>query len=413
MAELKSVSFLILLAIFTLPKDSNPLNEPLSASLSYGSPSNPDYPSTPMSSPPYRPTRIPQSNGIRAAYWPSWDGFPASSIDTSYFTHIYYAFLLPEPLTFKLNVTPLDQTQLPVFTSSLRKNKVPVMTLLSIGGAGNDPAVFSKMVSSKKSRAVFINSSIEVARKYGFDGVDLDWEFPDDDTDMSNLGLLYRQWRKALHHETLVSGTPRLLLTSAVYYAPVFINYGKLRSYPSAAMDRYLDWISPMCFDYYGSWNNFTGAHAALYDRNGNFSTSYGIESWIHAGVRPNKLVMGLPLYGHTWTLKDPNDNGIGAPTVGIGPGDQGFLNYNKIVEFNADNRAVVHFDARTVAYYSYADDIWIGYDDVRSVKLKVRFARSQGLAGYFFWALGEDQDWILSKQGKTRFNSLSLFTTL
>lgn len=341
------------------------------------------------------------SKGIRAAYWPSFNSFPASSIDTSLFTHIYYAFLVPEPATFKLNVTSLDQTKIPDFIGSLRH----VKTLLSIGGGASNATVFSEMASTHVRRQVFINSTIQVARKYGFQGVDLDWEFPADVVDMSNLGLLYKQWRRCLDEEAKMSGKPRLLLTSAVYYASKFSVYGGPRSYPAGAISKFLDWASPMCFDYHGSWENFTGEHSALYDSKSNISTSYGIGSWIEAGVPAKKLVMGLPLYGRTWRLRDPKVNGVGAVAVGVGPGD-GVLVYHQILHFNARSNATVVFDKQSVSYYSYSGRSWIGYDDAGSIKLKVRFAKSLGLGGYFFWALGQDKDWTISRQG----NSLLIF---
>lgn len=345
------------------------------------------------------------SQGVKAAYWPSFDGLDASTIETSYFTHIYYAFLLPEPATLKLNVTPFDQEKIPEFMDALRAKNPPVKTLLSIGGAGNDPTVFSKIATTNETRAIFINSSIEVARKYGLDGLDLDWEWPANDQDMLNLGLLYRQWRIALDQEAITSGKSRLLLTSAVYFSPKFL-FGEPSSYPADAINRYVDWVNPMCYDYHGSWENFTGPNSALYDTNSNISTHFGIGSWIQVGVSPNKLVMGLPLYGRTWKLQDPNVNGIGARAVGKGPGD-GILNYNQILEFNNENKAIVHFDGDFVFYYSYAGDSWIGYDDIMSVDLKIQFARSRGLGGYFFWALGQDKDWTISRLGKINFTLL------
>ncbi|XP_059460297.1 class V chitinase CHIT5a-like [Corylus avellana] len=340
------------------------------------------------------------SRGIKAAYWPSFDAFPASAIDTSYFTHIYYAFLLPDPNTYKLNVTPFHQTKIPGFIGAIRAKNPPVKTLLSTGGGGNDPTVFSKMVSSRATRQIFIDSTIEVARNYGFDGVDLDWEFPATAEDMSNLALLYKQWRKALLDEAKTCRKPPLLLTSAVYYSSKF-TYGEPRSYPVEAIVRYVDWISPMCFDYHGSWENFTGIHSALRDiGNGNLSTHFGIGSWIEAGVLPSQLVMGLPLYGRTWKLRDPYVNGIGAPALGVGPGDGAFT-YHQILDFNEENNATVVFDGQTASFYSYAGDYWIGYDDVQSVRLKILFARSRQLGGYFFWALGQDKGWTISSLGK------------
>ncbi|KAI8020455.1 Class V chitinase CHIT5 [Camellia lanceoleosa] len=62
-----------------------------------------------------------------------------------------------------------------------------------------------------------------------------------------------------------------------------------------------------MCYDYHGSWDtSVTGAQALLFNKSGNVSTSYGILTWVENGVPPEKLVMGPPMYGRTWKLKDP-----------------------------------------------------------------------------------------------------------
>ncbi|KAI4316386.1 hypothetical protein L6164_024370 [Bauhinia variegata] len=356
---------------------------------------------------PASPRRFPPYQGVRGAYWPSFTDFPAASIDTKYFTHIYYAFLLPDPQSYKINITELDQTKIPEFINGLRYKYPPVKTLFSIGGGGYDPNVFAAMAKTRRTRKVFISSTIQVARHYGFDGIDLDWEFPANKKDMANLALLYGEWYEALVLDAKIHRKPRLLLTSAVYYASLMVRLGdEPRLYPGEAIRKYLDWVSPMCYDYHGSsWENFTGANAALYDPNSNISTHYGIGSWIKSGVPPEKLVMGLPLYGRTWQLKDPNVHGIGAPAVGIGPGDDGTMDYNRIMEFNKKNDATILYDAVSVSYYSYAGDSWISYDDVGSIKKKLQFASSLALRGYFFWALGQDEDWTISRQGLKYFH--------
>lgn len=88
------------------------------------------------------------------------------------------------------------------------------------------------MVRNKKTCSIFINLSIKVARKFSFNGLDLDWEFPTNKVDMSNLVLLFKEWQKALVNEAKSSGKPRFLLTSAVYYALKFTIFGEPRSYP-------------------------------------------------------------------------------------------------------------------------------------------------------------------------------------
>ncbi|KAG9153593.1 hypothetical protein Leryth_008538 [Lithospermum erythrorhizon] len=346
--------------------------------------------------------------GIRAAYFPSYSSFSPSSIDTSLFTHIYYAFLLPNPTTYELTITKNDQQKLQELTNTLHTLKPSMKTLLSIGGGGSDSLVFSKMASKMSTRKVFIKSTIDVARKYGFDGVDLDWEFPENDLDMYNLGLLFQEWRKEFVHEAKLSKKHVLLLTAAVYYANNISLLGDSpRAYPGGMIAKYVDWVSPMCFDYHGSWAKFTGIHSALYDPKSDISTDYGINSWIvQAGVPPTKLVMGLPMYGRTWTLKDPTINGLGAPATGSGPGEDGAMIYSKIMDFNTQKNATIKFDPQSVAYYSYSGNAWIGYDDVHSIWAKVKFAKSKGLAGYFFWALGQDKNWALSTSASNSWST-------
>lgn len=271
---------------------------------------------------------------VKAAYWPSWvlETFPPSAINTALFTHLYYAFLMPSNDSFAFDLSDSTAAALSQFTSSLRRKNSPVKALYSIGGGGSDSALFARIASDAASRQIFIDSSISTARKFGFDGVDLDWEFPKDVTEMKYFADLIIQWRKTIEREAKATSRPPLLLTAAVYYASEFLIYGDRRAFPAAAISMSLDWINVMCFDYRGSWDtSATGAHAALFDPHTNLSSHYGLRSWISAGVPRNKMVMGIPLYGKSWTLKDPNVHGVGAPAVAVGPGDNGILTYVQV----------------------------------------------------------------------------------
>lgn len=339
---------------------------------------------------------------VKAAYWPSWRSqtFPPSAIDTTLFTHILYAFLLPSNVTFKLEVSESTASLLKNFTSTLHQKNPPVKTLVSIGGGSSEPKLFARMASNKGSRSIFIDSAMEVARTHGFDGLDLDWEFPKNPKEMVDLGQLFEEWRVAIRKEAKSTHRSPLLLTAAVYFSVDFQWDDTYRKYPAASITKSLDWVNAMCFDYRGSWDtSATGAHAALYDPNSNISTSYGLTSWVGAGVPRNMVVMGLPLYGRTWHLKDPKVNGIGAPATAVGPGDDGVLIFSQVEKFNKENSATVVYDAKTVSTYSYAGTSWIGYDDSRSTTVKLEFAQTLGLRGYFFWALSYDSEWEISKQ--------------
>ncbi|KAI6679194.1 hypothetical protein NL676_033075 [Syzygium grande] len=339
---------------------------------------------------------------VKGAYYPSWllSSLPPSSIETKLFTHILYAFLSPSNSTYKFEVSDSMAPLLSNFTAALRKKDPPVKTLISIGGASDGPTLFATIAASASTRKLFIDSSIEVARKYGFDGLDLDWEMPENPKQMADLGLLFQEWRSAMKREAKATGRPPLLLTAAVYFAVDFFLSGTYRMYPVASINKNLDWINVMCYDYHGSWNtSATGAQAAFFDPNSNISSSYGLGSWIRAGLQRKKVVMGLPLYGRTWKLKDPNVHGIGAPAVGLGPGNDGVLTYSQVETFNKENDATVKYDVTTVSTYSFQGTSWVGYDDVVSTAVKVRLARALGIRGYFFWALSYDKEWRISTQ--------------
>ncbi|KAB1198998.1 Chitotriosidase-1 [Morella rubra] len=259
------------------------------------------------------------------------------------------------------------------------------------------------MAANASSRGVFIRETIEVARRCGFDGVDLDWEYPGSPKEMSDLGFLLEEWRHAIQMEANITKRPPLLLSAAVYYS---VNFSALgggpRSYPVASIKNNLDWINVMCYEFHGSWDTSeTGAHAALFDPNTNLSSVYGLKSWLKAGVPQNKVILGLPLYGKTWQLKDSKVHGVGAAAVDVGIGG-GVLYYSLVVEFNRRANATIEYDLDTASVYSYSGINWVGYDDPLTTTVKIGFAQALGLRGYCFWALSYDYEWTISSQAST-----------
>ncbi|XP_057459323.1 class V chitinase-like [Actinidia eriantha] len=337
-------------------------------------------------------------NVVKSVYWVPDSGLEASAIDSTLFTHLFCAFADLNSNTNQVVVSSSNNAPFSQFTKTVQLKNPSVKTLLSIGGGNAIKADYASMASRPGSRKSFIDSSIKLARSYGFHGLDLDWEYPQSASDMTNLGLLLNEWRAAVATEAQTSGKPPLLLTAAFYYAPSINGL----NYPIQPIAKSFDWINLMAYDFYDpTWAKVTHSHAALYDPAGQVSGSYGVEAWITAGVGPKKLVLGMPFYGYAWRLVDANNHGLSAPVSGPAGSGSGAMTYGQIRAFIAQNRATEVYNATIVSNYCYAGTTWIGFDGTQSVATKVSYAKQKGLLGYFAWHVAADNNWELSTQAK------------
>ncbi|MQL72498.1 hypothetical protein Taro_004832 [Colocasia esculenta] len=348
---------------------------------------------------------------VRAGYWLAHSSHysPPTQINTSLYTHVYYSALPLDVGSFHVAPPPPDQLPVLAAFSATLKNKDPYLkTLLSVSSSAdqqsNSSSAFAAMAGSATSRAAFINSTIELARTYGFDGLDLAWLFPSSPSDMANLGFLLVEWRAAIEEEAKVFSPP-LLLTATVYFsAHLFDGAFDNVDYPIQAIGSSLDWVNALCFGYHSS-GDVTTADAALHDLLSHQSTSYGISSWLDAGLSPCKLVMGIPLYGRSWFLKNKMKNGMGAQVVAAGPKQKlsnqtGIMAYFEIEESLADPAAQFTYDDRSVASYFHTGDLWVSFDSPEVVSEKIAYASQIGLLGYFLWPISFDsRNYTISQQ--------------
>ncbi|KAF7152095.1 hypothetical protein RHSIM_Rhsim01G0041300 [Rhododendron simsii] len=156
---------------------------------------------------------------VNSVYWFPDSGLAASDIDSTLFTHIFCAFADLDSNTKQVTISSSNNASFSQFTKTVQLKNPSVKTLLSIGSGSANRTVFASMASQSASRKSFIDSSIKLARSYGFYGLDLDWEYPQSTSEMANLGALLNEWRAAVATEANSSGKPPLLLTAAFYYA--------------------------------------------------------------------------------------------------------------------------------------------------------------------------------------------------
>ncbi|KAK9269278.1 hypothetical protein L1049_001048 [Liquidambar formosana] len=270
-------------------------------------------------------------------------------------------------------------------------------TIQSIYAQIPNSTVLSSMVSQPSHRKSFIQSSINTARLYGFDGLDLYWLWPSTGSDLINLGSLLDEWRAAINSESKNTNQSRLILTMGLHYVPVL----HLVSYPVDSIRRNLDWAHLIAYYYFVPTRvNFTRPNAALYDPWSYVSTDFGIGEWTRRGLPVSKLVLGLPYFGFAWTLVNPNDNGLGAPALGSGVTRDGSMGYKMIRSLIQDygNGVATTYNATYVVNYRTIGNSWIGYDDVEAIRTKVSYAKEKKLLGYHVLYVANDHNWELSR---------------
>lgn len=123
-------------------------------------------------------------------------------------THLYFAFATIDPTTFA--VGPLNPADPDLYLDFTALKSDTLKTWIAIGGFdfSNPDATthttWSDMVSTQANRAAFITSLVGFMDQYGFQGADLDWEYPTAEVrggkpeDTENLIILVKEMRAAL-----------------------------------------------------------------------------------------------------------------------------------------------------------------------------------------------------------------------
>ncbi|EQC24855.1 hypothetical protein SDRG_17254 [Saprolegnia diclina VS20] len=218
---------------------------------------------------------LPQADAARVVgmYYPNRPEAPRiEDVQLKASTHVFYAFVIPNA-----DGSLPTPEGLAHFAQVVRsKGAKPV---LSIGGGGQS-ANFPPLAASAASRNTFVQAVRSLVNKYNLEGVDIDWEFPDSDSDFNNYRVLAQQVRQALGAGKVVSAA-----------LPGWIS----RDQMAPIVNESLDFVNLMLYD--NVYSNDGRPNAALMGDDSSVQSAVG--NWLGAGVPASKLVVGVPFYGY------------------------------------------------------------------------------------------------------------------
>lgn len=134
-----------------------------------------------------------------------------------------------------------------------------------------------------------------------------------------------------------------------------------------------MDFINIMAYDL----NRPPYHHSALFrsELSGDMTADEGVRAHIESGVPADKIVLGVPFYGHGKKGEYPD-----------------FINYRNIDEY--DGLKMVYDEKACVPYMVNEDGEYvITFESPQSLRIKCDYINANGLGGIMFWDYSGDTD--------------------
>ena len=233
---------------------------------------------------------------------------------------------------------------------------------------------FAALYSSKKARTNMVNTLINDAEKYGFDGINLDFE---------NIKSAYAKDYLQFVRELSIECERKGLVLSTDNYKPEAYN----RCYNLKEQSRFVDYVIVMAYDEHYAGTD-AGSVASLP------FVKEAVEDTVQL-VGKEHVIAGIPFYTRIWTTTDGNTT---SRAVGM---------QAAVEQLNSDGQVALWNDdcGQYVASYTVGNStrqIW--FEEEKSIEAKMQVIQENNVAGVAGWKLGLEKSsvWsVISKYNK------------
>ncbi|CAJ0578838.1 unnamed protein product, partial [Mesorhabditis spiculigera] len=324
---------------------------------------------------------------------------PANEVDPTLCTH--YLLISYTTITGNGMFDPPSVEEARNF--SIIKERNPKAKLMLCVTASNPH--WSMMVSTPLKMQNFADASAQYMKQHGFDGIDLDWEFPtwSSDAKKSDRNLL-----TILLKTLRFTYGDRFLLTMATSGPPTITR----KAYDVSSFNKYCDFINVMNYDFHVfSWTNpVVGFNAPLkpmsreYSIIGEMNSMSSLASYSTLGLWSNKTVFGIPVYNLGFRLVNYYWNWPYAPAEGE---VNTFTSYPSTCNITKETHAngIVYREywnnAAASPYIVGNDKVWLTTENPRSTAAKAQFAKDSDCAGIMLFQISTDDNRGICGEGK------------
>ncbi|MGL4345640.1 MAG: glycosyl hydrolase family 18 protein [Cellulosilyticaceae bacterium] len=395
-------------------------------------------------------------------YFPEWayaieeqGYYMVTDLQWDYLTHIQYSFGMVDPATNKITFgdkkaaieedfsdrtimhkgkeVKLDPT-LPYkghfnLMQVMKKQYPDVTLLMSVGGWAGSRGFYT-MLDTDAGIETFANSCVDFIRQYGFDGIDIDFEYPSatgtcgnpDDADLSEPRRAKLNERYNVMMEVLRDKLDEAAKQDGKYYyltAAVTASSWVLGGMSSHDFVDNLDFLSVMSYDFHGGWNEFVENLANIYPdpadkETANMKMPTLCMDWAYRyyrGALPSeKILMGIPYYTRGWENVQGGTNGLHGtsktPATGKyniwgdddnkdGQKDPAGANplwhVKNLLEEDANFNRYWDNTGKVPYVWQDKEKVFLSYEDEQSIDERVKYINDKNLGGALIWVMNGD----------------------